>query len=671
MAAARKSACLVCAAWAAHLVAGGATGAAAFGVLRLVEALQAWRHDVLRSGLALGLAPAAARLAVVSVAYVAGAALLVVLVAPAAAASGIPDVKAILNGAKVGTAPLALATGAVKCVGLSLAVAGGLAVGREGPLVHTGAVLTAAASTVAENALERLDVRGEWDSLRDFVAGGAAAGVSAAFGAPLGGVLFAVEEAMSVFLLTTMWRSFSNAFASGLVLTLCFAAANRTSLSINQQGGLLTFGLYGAGTSYSLAELPVFAVMGCVGGLGGALFVRLNTALTLARRRLLTTPTLRVLDACSVALLTSVVAFAVCALNASRCMPVPPESPEVHASYFTRFQCESGHYNPFATILLSNSEGTIHVLLHAGLPLDIGALVVSAFAYFALSVMTYGTAVPSGLFVPLILVGASSGRLLGELANVLSEAAASRGLYALIGAAAALGGVTRMTVSLAVIIAETTGSITLVLPLMLSLLCSKGVGDAFTDGIYDVHVGLSAVGFVRERPPAALDGVDVSAVMSKPVVSLPLANCTVGELLACLDPVSHDAFPVVNGKGQLEGLVSREALVRLLNASATVQSSGLRWSPSAGRSKISQRLRRIHRGDEESASALDAPLLPLQNHDTVDVSLVMERAPLVAQETWPASCAYRLFRSQALQHLPVVDRSNVLVGFVTRRDVTR
>ena len=104
--------------------------------------------------------------------------------------------------------------------------------------------------------------------------------------------------------------------------------------------------------------------------------------------------------------------------------------------------------------------------------------------------LNYGVAVPSGLFVPSLLAGASFGRLFGHLLHKLdgdSGTFADSGTYALVGAASVLGGMARMTISLTVILLEATGDMQYLLPLMLSLLTARWTGNCFNMGLYDIH----------------------------------------------------------------------------------------------------------------------------------------------------------------------------------------
>lgn len=75
--------------------------------------------------------------------------------------------------------------------------------------------------------------------------------------------------------------------------------------------------------------------------------------------------------------------------------------------------------------------------------------------YFAIlwifSVITYGLQIPSGLIDPATFTGAAMGRFFGEFIKVLIDSHIDPGAYAVAGAAAFLGGITRLTLALAVL----------------------------------------------------------------------------------------------------------------------------------------------------------------------------------------------------------------------------
>lgn len=111
--------------------------------------------------------------------------ILVTYVEPVAAGSGIPLVKCYLNGIKVPKV-VRLKTLIVKAVGVITSVIGGLAGGKEGPMVHCGAVIAAGISQGKSSSINKdfgifRYFRDDHEK-RDFVVGGASAGVAAAFG---------------------------------------------------------------------------------------------------------------------------------------------------------------------------------------------------------------------------------------------------------------------------------------------------------------------------------------------------------------------------------------------------------------------------------------------------------------------------------------------------------
>ncbi|CAI9285768.1 unnamed protein product [Lactuca saligna] len=94
--------------------------------------------------------------------------------------------------------------------------------------------------------------------------------------------------------------------------------------------------------------------------------------------------------------------------------------------------------------------------------------------FYGLAVVTFGTAVPAGQFVPGIMIGSTYGHLVGMFVVRLYEKLnIEEGTYALLGAASFLGGSMRMAVSLCVIMVEIRNNLKLLPLIILVLLISK------------------------------------------------------------------------------------------------------------------------------------------------------------------------------------------------------
>ncbi|ORY85584.1 chloride channel [Protomyces lactucae-debilis] len=388
-----------------------------------------------------------------------------------AAGSGIPEVKTILSGFVI-HGYLGFRVLAVKCIGLTLAVASGLPLGKEGPFVHLACcvanVLTRFVPKFHESDAKR----------REALSAACAAGVAAAFGAPIGGVLFALEEVSYYFTPKVIWRSFFCSAITAIVLK-----------SLNPHGtGKLTLLETTFSKDWHYRELPIFVLLGCFGGLFGALFCNANLAWSRHFRRHALVARHPIIEVLTVTLLATAV------------------------SYWNRFTQMGGV--ELVDDLLTECVEMVPSPLCPSTTSDFGpivrALSYALFIKCVLTVITFGCRIPAGIFVPTMAVGALFGRILGISLQQLALSSPNLarlgglcpiggagdcivpGIYAMIGCAATLAGVTRMTVSLAVIMSELTGSLDFVVPFMLAILVAKWVAESIQpQGIYDLLIELN------------------------------------------------------------------------------------------------------------------------------------------------------------------------------------
>ncbi|KAJ6218155.1 hypothetical protein RDWZM_009312 [Blomia tropicalis] len=595
--------------------------------------------------------------------------LLVTYVAPVASGSGIPVIKCYLNGVKVPEV-VRIKTYFAKALGVIGSVTGGLACGKEGPMIHCGSAIAAGISQ-GKSTTFGYDFRigltrfREDHEKRDFVSAGAAAGVSAAFGAPVGGVLFALEEGASFWNQMLVVRIFFCSLISSFSLNFVVSIVSGEKLGAP---GLLNFGKM-PDIDYSWFEIPIYVGMGAFGGLTGALWNYLNMKITIFRMRFLSSNYSKIIEAIVVSMLTASIGFFMIIFLID-CYSLKAEQTDFPVGY----GCPTGQHNAMAALWFNTPESSLKNLFHNKDGTWTGqTLAIFAVTYFFVSCVTYGLSVSAGLFIPCLLLGAAWGRLFGLTLNHLfpDQAWIAPGKFALIGASASLGGIVRMTISLTVIIIETTGNLSFGLPIMMTLIMAKWVGDLFIEGIYDIHIELAKVPFMNWEPPSDSSRIYSSQVMNSPVVTLKTTE-TVGKIVEVLSETSHNGFPVVDAEssyshvrtyGRYRGLILRSQLLVMLKAKIFNEYSlDSPW-------KNLYALFRNSYPRMPNLNQIKTELQPYERNYTLDLRPVMNPSAYTVCHAASLNRIFRLFRALGLRHIVVLNDYNEVVGIVTRKDI--
>ncbi|RLN15031.1 hypothetical protein BBJ28_00021520 [Nothophytophthora sp. Chile5] len=462
---------------------------------------------------------------------------LVHFVCPQAAGSGLPFMRVAISG--IDMSPyLSLRCVVTKIVGLMAALAAGLSIGKEGPFI----MISCGVASVLMCSRPFRRIRDDETKRLEMLACASAAGVAATFGSPFGGVLFGVEVTSHFYLVRTLPRSFFAAIVGALLVD--FGAANTQyglfgsrSLGISSD----TAAVNGSGGP-TLIDLTIFALMGIICGLGGALFNYSLSMLVRARERFFQPSSLALRASCWDSLgkrlvLVLAVTLLSCYLEfyGDSAWFLHHGSPRrIIAALFSKDkQVFSGVGTPEEgddSLLLSRSLLTF-------LPLK-----------YVLTLVSIVLPVPAGLFTPTFIIGGIFGRLVGEAVRAfdLLHTRYEPFEFAIIGAGAFSSGVTH-AVSTAVIIMEISHTDGLNLPVSVAILAAYFTAKRFTENVYDVLIVTSNLPRLKKLPKAAYDIPAWEVMKDVADMGVLTADSTYKDALILLERAEMEpVFPIVD-----------------------------------------------------------------------------------------------------------------------------
>ncbi|CAK3986527.1 H(+) Cl(-) exchange transporter 5-like [Lecanosticta acicola] len=532
-----------------------------------------------------------------------------------AAGSGIPEIKTILSGFVIPNF-LDFKVLVVKAVGSVFAVATGMCLGKEGPFVHistsVGYLVASCFPKYRENGRE----------MREMLSAACAAGLSVAFGAPIGGVLFSYEEISTYFPRKVLWRAF---------LCSLFAAMVLKALNPTGTGKLVLFET-NHDTLFSAIDCLVFVFLGIVGGIFGGCFCRLNFIWSKWFRTFSIIKNYPVFEVFLVVLATVLLQYP---------NPLTREPGDAIIKHLLIDCKDDASLNTWVCQNEARSEKSGYY----------GHLFYGTMVKLVLTIITFGVKVPSGVIIPSLDAGAFFGRLVGQAVSP----SVSPGIFAMVGAAAFLAGVSRMTISLVVIMFELTGDIEYIVPHMIAILVAKWVADMLgKDSVYDLaqavlgHPFLDeahAMGLVQKENFLVADLMPPKQTMEEITVDVPRSNKVSRRILS----------------QKLNQLKSRG----LMDAGLVLVQNGSMLQGYIAEAELDFGLDNL--GQLYDADA-EVRLLGDAEEGDFDLSHFVDRTPLTVCAAAPMEYAVELFGKLGLRYLMITEEgSGRLVGVIIKK----
>ncbi|OMJ07244.1 H(+)/Cl(-) exchange transporter 5 [Smittium culicis] len=474
----------------------------------------------------------------------------------------------------------------------ALAVASGISVGKEGPAVHMGCCV---GNVVSQNFGK---YKNNKIKHREILSASAAAGIAVAFGSPVGGVLFSMEDISYTFPLQTLSRSF-----------FCALIATTVIHTLNP---------------FRTGKL----------GLCGAILTNLN--LKVAR------------------------------IDMGKLL-----------SYLFQ-ECEDGNW---AGLCQPENNFSMVVLL----------LLATVVRFFGTG-FAYGCKVPCGIFVPGMAIGATFGRMLGILVQSLHRSYPNSSFfsqcspdvpcitpatYAFLGAAAGLGGVTRVTVAVVVIMYELTGAVSFIVPTIIVVMISKFIADFVSPGaISEQLIELNGLPYV-ERNSTPLNML-ISSIMKSDIFALTLNTTTIEELRDTVLTYPYGVFPIVNDKSEmkLEGITTRKKLLKLLKESDIPSQINLDSYEDLDTDSIANNFNRFppSHGDHPQSNINFVSFSKSRSdfgYNVYDFSDAVDFTPIVVDCNSSTETVSEIFETLGPKVVLIQNNRGKLVGLISRKDMIR
>ncbi|VDO72523.1 unnamed protein product [Haemonchus placei] len=321
-----------------------------------------------------------------------------------------------------------------------------LSLGSGLPLGKEGPFVHVASALASQVSRFLTGVQGAYENesmSHELLAAGCAVGVACTFSSPIGGVLFSIEVTSAYFAVRNYWRGFFAAICAATTFRIVRLVVKASEITVSAY-----YQTRFPEDAFLPEEIPVFGLIGLTSGLAGALFIKCHRALVIWLHN---SSIGRALTQRNWLLYPVIVSFIVSAIT----------------------------YPKGAGQFLSGK--------------------------FVLSIVSSTLPIPAGIFMPVFVIGASFGRLMGESMAVLFpegirsnySAEIHPGVYAVVGAAAFCGSVTH-TISVAVIVFELTGQLMHILPVMIAVVVGNVVCSYFQPSIYDSIIMTKALPYIPD-----------------------------------------------------------------------------------------------------------------------------------------------------------------------------